>query len=124
MKDDIKCKIDELSKKYPRCKNKILKEMLINECPRIEYCKDADSFISGYVFILSTELVIREIPRASAYDNTESLNHLRDEYYEWDRQATVSFRKAERIKNRIDRNFQRYHMPNSAIYIRLSENTS
>ena len=60
MKDDIKCKIDELAKKYPRCKKKILKEMLINECPRIEYCKDADSFISGYVFILSTSLVIRE----------------------------------------------------------------
>lgn len=48
------------------------------------------------------------------------LNHLRDEYYEWDKQVTVLFRKAERIKNRIDRNFQRYHMPNSAIYIRLN----
>lgn len=48
------------------------------------------------------------------------LNHLRDEYYEWDEQVTILFRKAEKIKKRIDRNFQRYHMPNSAIYVHLT----
>lgn len=60
MYDDIRCKIDELSKKYPRCKKKILKEMLIDDCPRVEYCKSEDSFVSGYVFILSSNLIVRE----------------------------------------------------------------
>lgn len=60
MQDDIKCKLDELQKKYPRCKTKKLIMKMSDGCPHVDYYKSDDSCDRGTVFVLSSYLIIRE----------------------------------------------------------------